>query len=132
MRWDFWQRAQAFLRPGTRVLFLGPKGKDPRFPLAPEDGPFDLVLCYHAPFDLAQVYSLLKPGGFFLTQQTGGSDAQAARLGLAPDYNLENQKPLFLQAGFRVVYANQDYMDTEDGLCHCFILTAGKKGGRPC
>ena len=69
---------------------------------------------------------------YFVNTGNYKTGAQAARLGLAPDYNLENQKPLFLQAGFRVVYANQDYMDTEDGLCHCFILTAGKKGGRPC
>ena len=26
MRWDFWQRARAFLRPETRVLLVGREG----------------------------------------------------------------------------------------------------------
>lgn len=114
MRWDFWERAKLFLRPGTRVLFTGAGGRDPRFPLTPEDGPFDVVLLYHVPYDLAELHSLLKPGGFFLTEQLGGTP---------PDYNLENQAPLVKKAGFRVVYADQSY----EGGQHRFIITAGRR-----
>jgi len=114
MRWDFWERARLFLRPGVRVLFVGEEGKDPRFPLAPEDGPFDLVLYYHVPYDLEEIRCLVKPGGFFLTEQIGGT---------APDYNLENQAPLFPPAGFRVVYADQSHEDAR----HRFILIAGRR-----
>lgn len=115
MRWDFWQRARLFLRAGARVLFVGRDGPDPRFPLTPEDGPFDVVLWYHVPYDVGEIGALLKPGGFFLTEQTGGAP---------PDYNLENQAPLFREAGFRVVYADQCY---EGG--HRFIITAGRRKG---
>lgn len=39
MTWDFWQRAQAFLRPGVRVLFIG---SDPE-PLLALGHPFSLL-----------------------------------------------------------------------------------------
>ncbi len=113
MRWDFWEKARLFLRPGVKVLYKGESGGDPRFPLSPEDGPFDLVLWHHAPYDLSEIRGLLKPGGFFLTEQAGGTP---------PDYNLENQVPLFKQAGFRVLYAGQSY---EGG--HRFMITAGRR-----
>ncbi len=117
MRWDFWERARLFLRPGVKVLFWGAQ-PDPRFPLTPADGPFDVILCYHAPYDLEGVRRLLKPGGFFVTEQLGGTP---------PDYNLENQAPLIKKAGFRLVHADQTY---EDGL-HRFTITAGRRKG-PC
>lgn len=169
MRWDFWQRAGAFLRPGARVLCLGAEGVkgllesghplgllcfalpgaccgEARRALAPlgaavepweagEALPFgagsvDFALALHEHYCLEEIRRVVKPGGFFLTQQVGGQDCDALALGLPPDYNLENQLPLFRQGGFRVVYADQCYEGEGVALRHRFIITASPRGGR--
>ena len=43
-------------------------------PLPFSDGQFDLVINRHESYDPAQVYRILKPDGFFITQQVGGLD----------------------------------------------------------
>ena len=85
-------------------------------PLPFEDEAFDLVLNRHESYDLREVYRVLKPGGFFLTQQVGGSNGMVLSdfLGLSAQrpygvFNLENEEPLFRQAGFRIMYRNQAY-----------------------
>lgn len=171
MTWDFRQRAQAFLRPGVRVLFIGREGMEalleqghpfsllsfalppvlcpqnkrrleplgaavkpwlPGEPLPFPDASMDLILQYQQPCDVQDIHRVLKPGGFFLTQQVGGSDAKAS--GLPADYNLENWQPLFRQAGFRIIYGDQsyEYEDPEkgQGLRHRFFLIAGKRAGK--
>lgn len=169
MRWDFWQRARAFLRPETRVLFAGMEGLEdllalghpfPLLALAMPPGacareekrlgplgvqvrpwgpgeplPFDgqsvdVALQYLQPYEIGEIRRVLKPGGFFLTEQAGGSDSRAGELGLPGDYNLENQKPLFCGAGFRVVQGDQGYepfeKGRERGVNHRFIIVASK------
>ena len=88
-------------------------------PMPFEDETFDLVLDRHESYDLAEVRRVLKPGGFFLTQQVGGGNglALARFLGLAADrpalpgvaFNLENEAPKFRAAGFRVMFRDQAY-----------------------
>lgn len=157
--WDFSAKVREFLKPRTRLLFLGegedllPLGRPPELtalaggepfcpylaplgvrtvpydpeagPLPFEDGSFDLAVAWYAPYDLEELYRVLRPGGFFLTQQAGGGEGLAP-----PDYNLENQGPRFRGAGFRVMYQNQAYpVEERDGervQRHRFILI-GKK-----
>lgn len=80
------------------------------------DGTFDLVLDRHESYDIAEVRRVLKPGGFFLTQQVGGQNGRALGKRLLPglerpgiNFNLENELPKFQQAGFRIMYRNQAY-----------------------
>lgn len=85
-------------------------------PMPFPDESFDLVLDRHESYDVAEVRRVLKPGGFFLTQQVGGSNGKAlARfLGLErgpvpQDFNLENEVPKFRAAGFRMMARDQAY-----------------------
>ena len=77
---------------------------------------FDLIINYHRAYNLSEIYRVLKPNGFFITQQTGGKDCtslyEKLRLlcsSASPDFNLENQLPKFVESGFRIMYSNQSY-----------------------
>lgn len=77
---------------------------------------FDLVLNRQSAYDIQEVWRVLKPGGFFLTQQVGGQNGRALAKRLLPgfsrpgeDFNLENELPKFRQAGFRIMYRSQAY-----------------------
>jgi SAM-dependent methyltransferase len=62
--------ARARLEPlGVQVAEVG---EDNKLPFA--DGQFDLVINRHEAFDAAEVYRVLQPGGWFITQQVGGQD----------------------------------------------------------
>lgn len=79
------------------------------------DASFSLILCRETPYTLSEIRRVLKPGGYFLTQQIGGSDAARARaaLGLLPEnpaFNLENEWPRFLQNGFTVNFRDQCFL----------------------
>lgn len=122
--------------PGTYAKAcrrLAPLGVTVRQWAYPEPLPFagssmGLLLGWHALYDLAEAYRVLKPGGFFLAGQVGARDCQAA--GLPPDFNLENQLPLFRAAGFRVMYSQQAYREAAPWqLEHRFIIIAKKRAG---
>ena len=81
----------------------------------PEDC-FQVVSNYQGSYDLKELFRVLRPGGFFVTQQLGGQNDRSLIRRLLPgcsrgrpDFNLENQRPLFEGAGFRVMYRNQAY-----------------------
>lgn len=114
------QRLEAL---GATVYQRGPEDGG-RLPF-PEDS-FELVLNRHQGYCLEEVRRVLCKGGFFLTQQIGGRDGE--RPG-APDFNLENQVPLFRQAGFRVMYRNQSYEQEgpAGAVRHRFIVVAKKR-----
>lgn len=166
--WDYVQKVRDFLKPGVRLLNIGPGGEmllslghacelisiavsceaDRRLcqkRLAPlgitvkewggagealpfADGSFDLVLNHHQPLALEETARVLRPGGFFITQQTGGMNGRPLARRLVPgcrpsgiDFNLENQLPRFRQAGFRITYRDQAYLASRftdiGGLC---------------
>lgn len=83
------------------------------------DEEFHVVINRHENFNLSEVFRVLKPNGFFITQQVGGrnNDSLAQRVipnfsPSMPDFNLENQLPAFKKAGFRIMYRNQSYPRT--------------------
>ena len=86
-------------------------------PIPYEDGRFDIVLNRHASYNIDEVRRVLKPGGYFITQQVGGSNGLRLRKLLCgaetsiPDFNLENELPRIMQAGFSVNYKNQSYTE---------------------
>ncbi len=90
----------------------GGKGEPLPFP----DDCFDLIINRQSAYDIGEVRRVLKPGGFFLTQQVGGQNGRKLARRLLPDFrrpgedfNLENELPKFRQAGFRIMYRSQAY-----------------------
>ena len=85
-------------------------------PLPYDDAQFDLVLNRHESYDIDEVRRVLKPGGYFITQQVGGSNSLWLRRVLCgeatsiPAFNLENELPRFQAAGFTINYKNQCYV----------------------
>lgn len=87
-------------------------GEEMPFP----DGSFDLILNRQVPYDVKELWRVLAPGGFFLTQQAGGQNSRFLAKRLLPeinrpgmDFNLENELPKFRSVGFRIMYRNQAY-----------------------
>lgn len=92
--------------------YAGAPGEEMPFP----DGSFDLILNRQAPYDVKELWRVLAPGGFFLTQQAGGQNSRFLAKRLLPeknrpgmDFNLENELPKFRSVGFRIMYRNQAY-----------------------
>ena len=85
-------------------------------PLPFADSSFDLVLNRHGSYEIEEIRRVLKPGGYFITQQVGGSNNQYLRKLLggnessAPDFNLENELVKFKKAGFTVNFCDQAYV----------------------
>lgn len=137
--WDFAGKVKEFLKPHTRLLFLGegeallPFRHPPKLTTLAGQGSF----CpYLAPlgirtepydpgtgplpfgdgeFDLAVAwYAPYDLAQIHRVLKAGGffltqQVGGAESRGAPPDYNLENQLPRFRRAGFRVMYANQAY-----------------------
>lgn len=81
-----------------------------------EDDSFDLILNRQSSYDIHEVRRVLKPNGFFLTQQVGSENGLTLAKRLIPnvsrsrmDFNLENELPKFQKTGFRVTYGDQAY-----------------------
>lgn len=113
-------RCTVLVRRGQTLAFA-PGGicvseEEPEEPLPFPNGSFDVILADSVSYALPEIHRVLSLGGYFLTRQTGGEDSFTLRclLGLKPavertSFNLENELPRFLQAGFRVMYRNQAY-----------------------
>ena len=108
--------------PNIRLLKekLLPPGVD--FREAKADGPlpfgnetFDLVLNRHGSFGAEEIHRVLKPGGFFITQQVGADNDRALVEALYdnpppipyPDQRLSIIQSQFEQAGFRTLDARE-------------------------
>ena len=80
------------------------------------DGSFDMIVNRHGDFDPAEIRRLLKPGGYFITQQVGcDNDRELAEAVLPgtgkpfPHANLKEQKQAFEDAGFTVLKADEAF-----------------------
>ena len=80
------------------------------------DGVFDIVINRHGDFDPAEIRRLLKPGGYFVTQQVGGENDRELVEAVLPDApppfphnNLKEQKKAFEDAGFEILQADEAF-----------------------
>lgn len=123
--WDRTQKLRDFLKPESRVLALS--ARDAAFLLelghpaeqvfcgdsAGDGSGFDLVTAFFTPYDRSEVHRMLKPGGYFLTEQTGAETAAQLLAALAvprvfpADFNLENESEHFLESGFTLNFRDQ-------------------------
>ncbi len=85
-----------------------------RIPFA--DASFDIVINRHGDFDPAEIRRLLKPGGYFVTQQVGGENDRELVEAVLPDtpppfphLNLKEQKKAFEDAGFEILQADEAF-----------------------
>ncbi|MCM1188471.1 MAG: class I SAM-dependent methyltransferase [bacterium] len=81
-----------------------------------EDEAFDLVINRHGGFDARELFRLLRPNGFFITEQVGGdNDRDLVELVLPeaekpfPHLNLAEQRRHFESAGFKIIQAEEAY-----------------------
>ncbi len=75
---------------------------------------FDLVINRHTSYDENEVYRVLKPGGFFITQQVGGKNNLSLSLRLIdgyrqafPEQDLSHCTNRLKKAGFNIVVAEE-------------------------
>ncbi|MGV8050084.1 MAG: class I SAM-dependent methyltransferase [Anaerolineaceae bacterium] len=80
------------------------------------DNSFDLVLNRHESFSASEVWRVLIPGGFFITQQVGGqNDADLSRklipsyLPALPDHDLEHNLALLKEQNFLILSAQESF-----------------------
>jgi SAM-dependent methyltransferase len=74
------------------------------------DQAFDIVIDRHEAYDLSEVIRVLKPGGYFITQQCGGLNNVDLSRWFIPDFvseyadfNYLSQVDAFRRAGFEVI-----------------------------
>ena len=80
------------------------------------DDSFDIMINRHGDFDPAEVRRMLKPGGYFVTQQVGSANdrdlVEAVLPGVTnqfPHNNLKEQREAFEKAGFEIVKADEAF-----------------------
>lgn len=78
------------------------------------DNSFDIFINRHGSFDPVEAYRLIKPNGYFITQQVGGrNDRDLVEMVLPdtpqpfPELELSIQKKKFEEAGFEVIRAEE-------------------------
>jgi SAM-dependent methyltransferase len=83
------------------------------------DGSFDLIINRHAGYSEAEVFSLLRPGGRYLTQQVGGRNQFELNAWLQdqPDFmyahwTLDYARPRLEEAGFVILSAEEGFPET--------------------
>ncbi len=85
-----------------------------RIPFA--DGSFDVIINRHGDFDPLEIKRLLRPGGFFITQQVGAAndrelvESVLPGVGLPfPHANLAEQRKAFEDEGFEIIKADEAF-----------------------
>ena len=79
-----------------------------------EDGSFDIVINRHGDFNPYEIYRVLKPGGFFVTQQVGAeNDRELVKLVCGktalpfPEQYADKAAEAFREAGFSILRQEQ-------------------------
>ena len=80
------------------------------------DSAFDMIINRHGDFDPTEIWRLLRPGGYFITQQVGADNdrelVEAVLPGLErpfPQADLEVQQSAFERAGFEILKADEAF-----------------------
>ncbi len=80
------------------------------------DAHFDMIINRHESYELREVMRILKPNGFFITQQVGKDNNRDMSFFLNekyqspyPDMYLEKQVSLFRDIGFRIDFAREEF-----------------------
>ena len=70
---------------------------------------FDVVIDRHEAYDLKEVYRVLRPGGYFITQQCGGRNNEDLSRRFYPNFvsqyasfNFKSEVQSFIKTGFRI------------------------------
>ena len=78
------------------------------------DESFDIMINRHGDFDPAEIWRMLKPGGYFVTQQVGSENdkdlVDTVLPGLEnpfPHNNLKEQREAFEKAGFEIIKTDE-------------------------
>ena len=81
-----------------------------------DNNSFDIIINRHGDFDPLEIWRLLKPGGFFVTQQVGSENdrelVDAVLPGLEkpfPHNNLKECRDVFEKVGFVIIMADEAY-----------------------
>ena len=81
-----------------------------------DDGTFDIVINRHGDFDPSEIKRLLRPGGYFITQQVGDDNDRDLVLAVLPDVerpfphaNLTEQRKAFEDIGFEIIKADEAF-----------------------
>ncbi len=85
-----------------------------------DDNSFDIILNRHEAYDVGEVSRILKPRGIFITQQVGGQNNNSLSSRLIdnftpqfPDHNLRNRMNDLEKAGFKIVFAKEEFPKVE-------------------
>lgn len=88
------------------------------------DGEFDIVINRHGTYDAAEIYRILKSGGYFITQQVGWRNDRELIQRLLPEsesrykgHELASQAELFRESGFIIeeqgeIFSPIEFYDT--------------------
>ena len=81
-----------------------------------DDGSFDIIINRHGDLYAPEIFRMLKPGGFFVTQQVGSeNDRDLVKAVLPgtkkpfPHNNLADQREAFEKSGFGIVRAEESF-----------------------
>lgn len=80
------------------------------------DESFDIVINRHESFRVDEIYRVLKPGGYFITQQVGAKNDLDLSLRMKEDFvpefwenELEYVLPKFERGGFQILRSKEEY-----------------------
>lgn len=85
-----------------------------------DDSTFDIVISRHESFDVSEVNRILKSGGYFITQQVGGSNNTDLSKKLIdnyipkyPEYDLKHTRALLINNNFDILFEDEVYNQTK-------------------
>jgi len=85
-----------------------------------DDNTFDIVINRHESFDAGEVNRILKSGGYFITQQVGGSNNTDLSKKLIdsyipkyPEYDLKHNRELLISNNFDILFEDEVYNRTK-------------------